>query len=480
MRWEDLKERFLDFAHQFKREKEGIVGLGIIIMFVAIAILAPILAPPPSSDINWWHKSTNWDENPRGVPPAWIEFFTGKKMARHLILTPTPTEKVVGNLKIIAFKIEYNFDYDAPPTEIIIKTLIKIPPDINITYFPFLVVKVTRPDKRLDNTEIYRCEITLNSPKYIPLAQQQEIKSFFLFFARDCDPLATNLTINDMTSERVMYIMFSKAQEGMSDPTQAEPLKGIYTFEIVIYTPKESSLEYFKIIFAGRVYGLLGTDADGKDLFLGLVWGTWVALVIGLLTSVISSLIGLLYGVTSAYLGGKWDEVLQRINDFFYTLPVFPILLLLAAVWKPSIWNVIFLLAVFSWPGMAKVVRSMALQIKEQPFVEAAKASGASGGRIIVRHIAPQIMPYVFASIALGVPAAILTEAGLSFLGLGDPSLVTWGKILHEANAAAATIRGMWWWVIPPGLAIALMGLAFAFIGVAVDRILNPKMREIA
>jgi peptide/nickel transport system permease protein len=140
---------------------------------------------------------------------------------------------------------------------------------------------------------------------------------------------------------------------------------------------------------------------------------------------------------------------------------------------------IVLLLVIFGWMGIARIARSMALQIKEQTYIEAAKALGAGNGRIIFKHILPQLLPYAFAVIALSVPGAVISEASLSFLGIGDPSAVTWGQILNAAQAQSATTKGYWWWVLPPGLGIAVVGLTFVLIGTALDKILNPRLRRL-
>lgn len=140
---------------------------------------------------------------------------------------------------------------------------------------------------------------------------------------------------------------------------------------------------------------------------------------------------------------------------------------------------IVLYLVLFGWVGTAKVARSIALQVKTMPYVEAAELVGASRWRVMFKHVMPQIVPFAVASIALAVPGAILTEAGLSFLGLGDPALPTWGQILHDANLYSAAARGMWWWLLPPGVMIAIAGLSFVLIGGALDAVLNPKMRRI-
>ena len=227
-----------------------------------------------------------------------------------------------------------------------------------------------------------------------------------------------------------------------------------------------------------KAFGVMGTDELRRDLAIGLLWGTPLALFIGISVSIGSVVVGLIYGVYSGYKGKKTDEVMMRFNDVIYALPALPFLIILAVTISNSIFLMIGFLMIFSWVGIAKVSRSMSLQIKTRQYIEAAKIMGQKDSKIIFRHILPQLLPYAFASIAISVPAAITTEAGLSFLGLGDPSFPTWGQILHDANTYGAAAQGFWWWIVPPGILIAITGLAFVFIGNALDAIVNPKLKR--
>ena len=274
------------------------------------------------------------------------------------------------------------------------------------------------------------------------------------------------------------FIM-SQAVKGITTG-EAPLLKGTYVLKtkMLIRVPEEFPVGEFKILRAKvlGIYGVLGTDNQGRDLWSAMLYGLRWALIIGVVVSVLSTLIGVIYGVISGYMGGWTDIIMLRFAQIMYSLPVLPLLIILAYFFGQSIWNIVWLLVVFSWVGMVFTVRSMVLQIKENLYVEAARAIGASSKRIILRHVFPQVLPYTFASIALSVPGAILSEAGLSFLGLGDPAVVTWGKILHDAQAAGAVLNGAWWWVVPPGIGIAVVGMTFVFIGYALDRILNPRL----
>jgi len=228
----------------------------------------------------------------------------------------------------------------------------------------------------------------------------------------------------------------------------------------------------------GMVHGLLGADHMGSDLWTQLVYGTRVSLSIGLSAAAISVAVGTAVGIICGYLGGIVDEFMMRVVDVLLAIPTLPILIILGAILGKSVWNIVLLIAAFAWMGTARLVRSQTLSLRERVFVEAAKASGASDAYVMVVHILPNVLPLVFAGMVLRIPSAILTEASLSFLGLGDPRVATWGRMLHNARGFGAFTTLAWWWLVPPGLAITLLSLAFVFIGNTVNEILNPRYRE--
>ena len=227
----------------------------------------------------------------------------------------------------------------------------------------------------------------------------------------------------------------------------------------------------------GSAFGLLGTDDIGRDIFTQLVYGTRISLIVGLLAAFISVTLGLVVGLVSAYMGKFIDEALMRFTDMLLVLPELALLMVIIAVLGPSIWYIILLLGILGWMGFARTVRSQALSLKERPFVEAAKAVGAGRIHIIMRHILPNVMNLVYVTLAMTVPAAIMGEAYLSFLGLYDPSIMTWGRMFHEALDLPQGAQ-RWWWVIPPGFAIALISITFVLVGYALDEILNPQLRQ--
>jgi len=222
---------------------------------------------------------------------------------------------------------------------------------------------------------------------------------------------------------------------------------------------------------------ILGTDDKGHDIWTWLVYGSRVAFVVGILASFFSVMIGTLYGVYSGYKGGKTDTIMMRFVDIMLTLPGLPVLLILTSILGPSIWNIILVISILGWSGIARVIRAQTLSLKGRPFVDAARVAGASNARIMISHIFPNVVPFSFLYMTLGVAGAIISEASLSFLGLGDPKAISWGQMLYSIQTAGATMYA-WWWLLPPGLAITLISLGFYLVGRAFDEILNPRLRK--
>lgn len=228
----------------------------------------------------------------------------------------------------------------------------------------------------------------------------------------------------------------------------------------------------------GLVYGLLGCDHLGCDLFQQLIAGIRISFSIGILSAAISMFMGILVGVVAGYSGGFVDGALMRMVDILLCLPVLPLLMALVTLYGQNVYYIVLLIAIFGWQGLSRLIRSQVLSLKEMPFIECARASGGSNFYIMMRHLVPSILPVALASMVLSVPAAILTEAGLSFIGFGDPSAPTWGRMLQRAREWEAFGRMAWWWIIPPGLAITFICVAFVFIGHALDEIVNPRLRR--
>ncbi|MEM2954004.1 MAG: ABC transporter permease [Candidatus Bathyarchaeia archaeon] len=234
-------------------------------------------------------------------------------------------------------------------------------------------------------------------------------------------------------------------------------------------------VDQFDFVIWGNCFGILGTNHLGQDLFSQLIYGAQASLYVGLLSAILGVVIGLVVGLAAGYMGKAVDEILMRFSDMLLVLPSLPLLIVLVAILGSKLENLIILLGFLGWMGFARLVRSQVLSLRERPFVEAAKAVGAGKSHILFRHILPNVMGLVYVSLATSVPGAIVAEAALSWLGFVDPTRVSWGRMLNEAQEQAAT--RCWWWVIPPGLCIAALALAFILLGFAIDDILNPKLR---
>jgi len=223
---------------------------------------------------------------------------------------------------------------------------------------------------------------------------------------------------------------------------------------------------------------LLGTDGIGRDILSQLLWGTRISLLIGFVVAVSVIVIGASIGLAAAYYGGLMDELLMRFTDELMVLPSLPLMIWMATMLGQSMWNTIIVLAVFGWPSMARMVRSETLSVKQRPFVDAARVSGASDLRIMAQIILPNVAPLIVANGILSIISAILGEASLSFLGLGDPFNMSWGTILYFAQIEGAFYNNGWAWILAPGLSIAAIGLAITFIGSAITDIANPRLRS--
>jgi peptide/nickel transport system permease protein len=221
---------------------------------------------------------------------------------------------------------------------------------------------------------------------------------------------------------------------------------------------------------------ILGTDYFGHDIWTLLIYATRTELVVGIVAAAISALLGTFVGLVSGFYGGWLDTLLMRLTDIFLTLPVLVVALLMAAVLGPSITNIIIIIAIFSWAGVARVIRAQTLSLKSRAFIDAARVSGASNYAIIMRHLAPNVVPLTFLYMVFTISGAIITEAILAFLGMGDPTAVTWGMMLQYLRITGNTLSAPWW-LLPPGVCITMFSLAFYLIGRAFDEVVNPRLR---
>jgi len=499
-----LKAALLDAV----RTKSGMVGTGMLGFLILLAILVPVFAP--YDVIKAWGGTDAWQDNPKLAAPEWSEVFSGgKHLPRTIFLTPAgtlggflkfrTTENVSdgkgnwNNFTFLGLKKTFGFQADDFPSEMTVYLNTMFTQAGNLSKPPAISVIFQRPDNknltllddtpRLSTTDINRFPNTKSNA----YAVSQPIKDTPSY--KILDNLREWLIANNVTTRAEAYdpqfyvqpevLLFAQMDRSMLSKSTAHVLKGDYSLRIELVGFENTDDANARGIVFGTVFGLAGTDDARHDLLVGLLWGAPVALAFGTAGALVVVLIQMILGAISGWYGGAVDELVQRAADFYLIIPTLPILILISLLYRPSIVAILFILVAFGIVGSTtKVVRSIVLQVKEEQFIEAARSYGAKKTRILFRYILPRVMPYTFALIALTVPAFIFLEASLSFLGLGDPVLPTWGHTLGLAYNNGALFYGFWWWIVFPVVGIIFATIAFALLGYAFDKVLNPRLRE--
>jgi peptide/nickel transport system permease protein len=221
----------------------------------------------------------------------------------------------------------------------------------------------------------------------------------------------------------------------------------------------------------------LGLDDGGIDMVTLLMWGCRISLVVGFAATFVSMVIGGTVGVASGYFGGRTDNVLMRITDYFLVIPDVPLMIIVAAIWGPSLFHIVIVIGILLWTSTARVIRAQVKSVRERVYVKRARALGAGHSRVILRHVLPQVAPLLIANTVLTIAVAIFDETALAFLGLGDPSRVSLGKVIENAFQRAAISTGAWWAIVPPGALVAVIILGCSLLGGAIEDALNPRLR---
>jgi peptide/nickel transport system permease protein len=442
----------------------GKVGVTMLLMLVAVATAVVVIYPSDFGPARWSNPAL-WADNPKAAPPGWTDVFSRTAQARHQVRqTTAPTTTAPGFQR---FELHVSQRAGEPPAFLSVAfsdVVVHEQP-------PSLVVSLLRPDGA--EVSLYRGTLPARDRSRIVLTSEAQAVDGAAAMLRE----TYGLDVPTMqVSDHLTAILFGQpAADG-----RIAPLPGDYTVDVTVSTADpDDDVGTVQAVSGGTIYGVMGTDGLGRDLAEGLLFGLPVALLIGIGASLLSTTIGASFGLVSGYVGGWVDTAIQRLADIVVNVPVLPLLIFMVFVFQPQLWLILLVLVVFGWPGLAIMVRSMVLQLRSSPEVESALTLGASRVRIMARHVLPHLAPFMLAQLIFFAPAAILAEAGLSFLGLGDPSLPTWGQILEHGFRAGGVFLGYWWWVIPPGLLIVVTAVTFMLIALGMETVVDPRLRRL-
>jgi peptide/nickel transport system permease protein len=435
------------------RYPSAIFGSAIILLLIGVAVYALVTIPYNEAVRLWRGGEDVWYQNPKYAPPAWFNFFSSKKepvsfavntVDGSMTKTITPNDQ---NISTVDITYSFDYTYDGFPQEMILYFTTKFNEK-----FPFVSVTWLTPDGR----KIRIGDMATDRKLTFRFSQDQKLQK-------------------RLKSEEVMQALFVDPK--VEKPT---PLKGQYQLVISGTTFEKDSDIDAQFVFHGSLFGLAGTDQYRRDLLLPLLYGTPIALAFGLLAALGTALLTMIIAAIGTWYAGWIDELIQRITEVNLVLPFLAILIMVGTFYSRSIWlmlGVTILLSIFS--GQIKTYRAIFLQSKEAPYIEAARAYGASDSRIIFRYLIPRMVPLLIPQLVSSVPSFVFLEASLAVLGLGDPVLPTWGKVIENAFADGALYRGLYYWVLEPAVLLMFTGLGFAMLGFALDRIFNPRLRDI-
>jgi peptide/nickel transport system permease protein len=439
---------------EFRRYPSAIGGMIIIVALIALAIYAMVSLPIDEAIAKWRGGDEYWAENPKTAAPVWTNWFSSRKLPPTIVLdsadgTASKTSEVVSDdLTTHEILFNFSFPYDAFPQEMslfINSTFESKPPLVSLNWLT--------PDGR----EIRIGEMT-------PM-QHEDVYRFSID-----EKLIRRL--NGVPPEQGLFIR--------QDPDQTVLVRGDYQLQVSAFTFEPNSDIDTRFVLYGQVHGIAGTDHRRRDLSVALLWGTPVALSFGLLAAVGSTLSTMVLAAVGVWFG-KWiDATIQRICEVNLILPLLPILIMVGTFYSRGLWvmlGVVVLLSIFG--TSIKTYRAIFLQVKESPYIEAARAYGASSWRIIFQYMIPRVIPILVPGLVVLVPSYVFLEATLAVLGLGDPVLPTWGKIIDDARSNGALYNGQYYWVLEPAILLTLAGLSFAMVGFALDRIFNPRLRGV-
>lgn len=437
---------FREGFRELRQYPSALLGVAIIATLLVLSLYA-VIAVPYDEAIRLWRGGEDiWLESPRNAQPRWTNLFLEKKLPETLSVgTGASLQSLSAQQQSVEISLGFEYAYDDFPSELTLFLTAKYAersPHIKLSWRTPDGRVIALGDRSMKATERYGLSLDRRLERQLQ-GRPPEIGLF-------ADPRARAPTV----------------------------LKGRYELNLEgLLLEKDSEIEA-KLVVYGKVQGLAGTDHRRRDLLIALLWGAPIALAFGFLAAVGTSVTSLFIAAVGAWYGRWVDAVIQRITEINLILPALAILIMIGTFYSRSIWVMMAAIIVLNiFGGSIKVYRAIFLQVKESPYIEAARAYGASNLRIVLRYMVPRIIPVLVPGFVTLIPSLVFLEASLAVLGLGDPVLPTWGKILNDASSNGALYKGYYYWVLGPSTFLMLTGFGFALVGFALDRIFNPRLR---
>jgi peptide/nickel transport system permease protein len=448
-----IKKIFKDLSQY----PSAIIGLTIIGGLFALSLYA-VISIPYSEAIRLWRGGEDvWLEYPRNAAPAWFNWFSSRAQPVTIRLgtqegSAEKTVEETSGMQDVSMVFEFEFPYDDFPLDVILyltSTYETRRPHVDITWIT--------PDGR----DIRVGELSPSRSDAFRFSLDDR-------FLRRLDRMFPDI---DGVTARVGLFADPEGDTSI-------PLKGTYQLQVnaILFEP-DSDIDGRLVVY-GELYGLAGTDHRRRDITVALLWGTPIALAFGLFAALGTTVTTMIIAAVGIWFGGVVDAAIQRITEVNLILPLLPILIMVGTFRSRSIWlmlGVVVILGIFS--ASIKTYRAIFLQTRESPFVEAARAYGASSWRIVFLYLIPRIIPIIVPSLVILVPGYVFLEASLAVIGLGDPVLPTWGKVINDAYTQGALYNAWYYWVLMPSVMLMITGVAFSMVGFALDRIFNPRLR---
>jgi peptide/nickel transport system permease protein len=435
---------------ELQRYPSAVLGTMVIGTLILVALYA-VFAVPLNEAIRLWRGGEGvWAESPRNAAPEWLNLWPGNNYPETVVVrstdkaASTSVQRRSSGFAAVRMRLPLHYGYDGFPKglKIFYESEYEQSP-------PHAAFFWRTPDGR----RIPLGETTLDRSGTYPVSQ----------------------------NERLAERLGSDPEVGLFRKPGLErdvSLQGTYELVVEGAVFEADSEIRVKAVAYGQVHGLAGTDHRRRSIGLALLWGTPVALAFGVLAALGSTLSTLVVAAIGVWFGGWVDAAIQRITELDAILPVLPLLVLIGTLYSRSIWlmlGVVIALGVFSL-GI-KVYRAMLLPVRNAPYIEAARAYGAGNMRIVFLYLTPRVVPVIVPQLVTLIPSFVFLEATLALLGLGDPLLPTWGKVLQDAFQQGALYKGYYYWVLGPAFLLMFTGLGFAMLGFALDRIFNPRLR---